>query len=80
MKLTKADANRTPAHIDRSLRCELGGVPDIGASAPASCRGTGPERGAYYAAGEAMRSELDKVPIRGRIVIGEGERDEVDFL
>src|SRR5687768_17944186 len=37
-------------------------------------------RSADRAAVEAMRQELDSVPIDGSIVIGEGERDEAPML
>jgi fructose-1,6-bisphosphatase II / sedoheptulose-1,7-bisphosphatase len=80
MKLTKADTNRTPAHIDRNLTLEIVRVTEHGAIAAAGWRGKGDEMAADAAAVEAMRAELDKVRIKGRIVIGEGERDEVDCL
>ena len=41
-------------------------------------QGDGPK--ADHAAVEAMRRELDRVPIDGTIVIGEGERDEAPML
>jgi fructose-1,6-bisphosphatase II / sedoheptulose-1,7-bisphosphatase len=43
-------------------------------------RGRGDERLADQAAVEAMRAELNRLRIRGRIVIGEGERDEASLL
>ena len=42
--------------------------------------GRGDREGADRAAVEAMRHELDSVPIDGSIVIGEGERDEAPML
>jgi fructose-1,6-bisphosphatase class II len=42
--------------------------------------GRGDHEGADRAAVEAMRQELDSVPIDGSIVIGEGERDEAPML
>ncbi len=42
--------------------------------------GKGDRKHSDQLATEAMRSELNKVPIRGRIVIGEGERDEAPML
>ncbi|KKB11562.1 fructose 1,6-bisphosphatase [Devosia geojensis] len=80
MKLTKADSNRTPAHIDRALTLEIVRVTEHGAIAAAYWRGKGDEKAADEAAVEAMGGELAKVQINGRIVIGEGERDEVDSL
>jgi len=43
-------------------------------------RGKGDEKAADRAAVEAMRGELGNVRIDGRIVIGEGERDEAPML
>lgn len=42
--------------------------------------GKGDEKGADNAAVETMRTSLNKVAISGRIVIGEGERDEAPML
>ena len=43
-------------------------------------RGHGQEKPADQAAVDAMRRELNKLPIEGTIVIGEGERDEAPML
>src|SRR5260370_28681379 len=42
--------------------------------------GQGDRHKADQVATEAMRSTMDKVPMRGTIVIGEGERDEAPML
>jgi len=42
--------------------------------------GQGDRHGSDQVAVEAMRETLDKVPIDGRVVIGEGERDEAPML
>jgi len=42
--------------------------------------GMGDEKAADQAAVDAMRDALNALPIRGRIVIGEGERDEAPML
>ncbi|MHC4339271.1 MAG: class II fructose-bisphosphatase [Planctomycetota bacterium] len=42
--------------------------------------GYGDRRHSDHVATEAMRSTMDSVPMRGRIVIGEGERDEAPML
>ena len=42
--------------------------------------GKGDKMAADGAATEAMRAELGKLPISGRVVIGEGERDEAPML
>jgi fructose-1,6-bisphosphatase II / sedoheptulose-1,7-bisphosphatase len=46
----------------------------------ARLRGHGNEKAADQAAVDAMRRELNKLPIEGTIVIGEGERDEAPML
>jgi fructose-1,6-bisphosphatase II / sedoheptulose-1,7-bisphosphatase len=42
--------------------------------------GLGDEKAADHAAVEAMRKVLNKLPISGKVVIGEGERDEAPML
>jgi len=42
--------------------------------------GRGDERAADQAAVEAMRAALNALPMKGRVVIGEGERDEAPML
>jgi len=42
--------------------------------------GRGDEKQADQAAVDAMRTALNRMPIKGRIVIGEGERDEAPML
>ncbi|HHY51007.1 MAG TPA: class II fructose-bisphosphatase [Alphaproteobacteria bacterium] len=68
------------AIIDRSMTLELVRVTERAAIAAAGWRGKGDEKAADAAAVEAMRDELGKVHIDGRIVIGEGERDEAPML
>jgi fructose-1,6-bisphosphatase II / sedoheptulose-1,7-bisphosphatase len=80
MHLAKTEANRPPAIIDRSLTLELVRVTERAAVAAAGWRGKGDEKAADAAAVEAMRVELERVHIDGRIVIGEGERDEAPML
>jgi fructose-1,6-bisphosphatase II / sedoheptulose-1,7-bisphosphatase len=80
MKLSKRAEGRTPAIIDRSLTLELVRVTEQAAVAAAGWRGKGDEKAADHAAVEAMRDELRRVHINGRIVIGEGERDEAPML
>ena len=46
----------------------------------ARLRGRGNEKAADQAAVDAMRRELNKLPIDGTVVIGEGERDEAPML
>jgi fructose-1,6-bisphosphatase II / sedoheptulose-1,7-bisphosphatase len=51
-----------------------------GHDAAARLRGRGDEKAADRAAVDAMRKELAKVHIKGRVVIGEGEMDESPML
>ena len=62
--------------IERILSMELVRVTERAAVSAARLRGRGDEKGADQAAVDAMRRELNKLPISGTIVIGEGERDE----
>ena len=80
MKLSKAESGKAPAIIDRNLTLELVRVTERAAVAAALWRGKGDEQAADAAAVEAMRSELLRVDIDGRIVIGEGERDDAPML
>jgi fructose-1,6-bisphosphatase II / sedoheptulose-1,7-bisphosphatase len=69
-----------PSVIDRILTLELARVTERAAVAAARLRGHGDEKAADQAAVDAMRSELNNLPIDGRVVIGEGERDEAPML
>jgi len=80
MKLSKAEGDKSPANLHRSLTLELVRVTERAAIAAAEWRGKGNEQAADEAAVAAMKSELDTVAISGRIVIGEGEAGEVDDL
>jgi fructose-1,6-bisphosphatase II / sedoheptulose-1,7-bisphosphatase len=66
--------------MDRVLTLELVRVTEGAAIAAAMVRGRGDERLADQAAIYAMRAELDNLPIRGRIVIGEGEEGDAPAL
>jgi fructose-1,6-bisphosphatase II / sedoheptulose-1,7-bisphosphatase len=66
--------------IERILSLELVRVTERAAVAAAQLRGHGDEKGADKAAVDAMRRELNKMPIQGTVVIGEGERDEAPML
>ncbi len=61
--------------MDRMLTLELVRVTERAAIAAAAVRGRGDEQRADQAAVEAMWAELNRLDIRGRIVVGEGERD-----
>ncbi len=66
--------------IERVLSMELVRVTERAAVASATLRGRGNEKAADQAAVDAMRRELNRLPIDGEIVIGEGERDEAPML
>jgi fructose-1,6-bisphosphatase II / sedoheptulose-1,7-bisphosphatase len=58
----------------------LARAPIAAAIAAARLAGRGDERAADQAAVDAMRAALNALPIKGRVVIGEGERDEAPML
>jgi fructose-1,6-bisphosphatase II len=62
------------------LSLEFLRVVEQAAIASAHTMGQGDRPKSDHVAVEAMRRELDAVPIDGRIVIGEGERDEAPML
>src|SRR6476659_5389442 len=66
--------------LERILTLELVRVTELAAVAAAAQRGRGNEKAADQAAVDAMRRELNKLPIDGTVVIGEGERDEAPML
>jgi len=66
--------------LDRVLVLEVGRVTEAAAIAAAKLRGRGNEKAADKAAVDAMRRELNRLHIRGRVVIGEGEMDEAPML
>ena len=66
--------------LDRMLTMEMARVVEAAAVAAARERGRGDEKIADQVAVDAMRTELNNLPINGRIVIGEGERDEAPML
>jgi fructose-1,6-bisphosphatase II / sedoheptulose-1,7-bisphosphatase len=66
--------------LERILTLELVRVTERAAVAAAALRGRGNEKAADQAAVDAMRRELNKLPIDGTVVIGEGERDEAPML
>ncbi len=78
MRLQKLEQARAQAAIDRSLTLEMVRVTERGAIAASAWRGKGDERAADTAAVDAMMAELERIEISGRIVIGEGERGEVE--
>jgi fructose-1,6-bisphosphatase II / sedoheptulose-1,7-bisphosphatase len=66
--------------LERILTLEVVRVSERAAVSAARLRGLGSEVAADRAAVDAMRRELAKLPIKGTVVIGEGERDEAPML
>ncbi len=66
--------------IERILSMEIARVTERAAVSAARLRGRGDEKAADQAAVDAMRRELNKLPIQGTVRIGEGERDEAPML
>lgn len=74
------DRRFSDAGLTRELSMELARVTEAAAVAAARLRGRGDEKAADQVAVDAMRAELNRLPIRGTVVIGEGERDEAPML
>lgn len=85
----KTHAKETPAknktgnsskQLEPELSLELVRVVEEAAIASAKSMGMADAKYSDQVAVEAMRRTMDTVPMRGRIVIGEGERDEAPML
>lgn len=66
--------------MDRNLALEAVRVTEAAALAASRTVGRGDEKAADKAAVDAMREALGTLSIKGRVVIGEGERDEAPML
>ncbi len=66
--------------MDRNLALEAVRVTEAAALSSARLMGRGDEKAADQAAVDAMRRAFDSIPFAGRVVIGEGERDEAPML
>ncbi len=67
-------------NIESDLAMEFLRVVENAAIASARTMGQGERKYSDHVATEAMRETMDTVPMRGTIVIGEGERDEAPML
>src|SRR5690349_25048838 len=65
---------------ERELSLDFLRVTEAAAIAAARTMGQGDRKFSDHVAVEAMREVMDSIPMRGRIVIGEGERDEAPML
>ena len=68
------------SNMDRLLVLDLVRVTEAAAVSAAKLVGRGDEKAADAAAVDAMRTALNNMDIQGRVVIGEGERDEAPML
>ncbi len=66
--------------MESTLGLEIIEVVEQAALASARWMGKGDKNTADHVAVEAMRERMNKIQMRGRIVIGEGERDEAPML
>lgn len=73
-------ATEHATRLEQELSLQLLGVVEQAAIASAKTMGQGQPKLSDQAAVEAMRTTLDSVPLRGTIVIGEGERDKAPML
>ena len=64
----------------RNFALEFVRVTEAAALASARLMGRGDEKAADHAAVESMRAALNSIQFEGRVVIGEGERDEAPML
>ncbi len=66
--------------MEKKLTLDILSVTESAAIAAARLMGKGDRKDADRAAVNAMRTALNDIPIYGRVVIGEGERDEAPML
>jgi fructose-1,6-bisphosphatase class II len=72
-------SHNVPTGIE-SLSREFLRVAEVAALACARTMGQGDRKHSDHVAVDAMRKEMDSLPMRGTVVIGEGERDEAPML
>ncbi|HEY2168984.1 MAG TPA: class II fructose-bisphosphatase [Candidatus Angelobacter sp.] len=76
----QAEPRNLANQMEFELALEFARVVEDAAIASAHTMGTGDRDRADLVATEAMRNTMDTVPMRGTIVIGEGERDQAPML
>jgi fructose-1,6-bisphosphatase II len=77
---SSAKARSFGENIESDLASRFLRVVEIAAIASARTMGQGERKLSDQVATEAMRRTMDNIPMRGTIVIGEGERDEAPML
>lgn len=82
MSVAMKQSDPQPRHnvMDRNIALEVVRVTEAAALAASRLIGRGDEKAADAAAVDAMRDALNTMHIQGRVVIGEGERDEAPML
>jgi len=73
-------ASRRTEDLDRNLALELVRVTEAAAMAAGRYVGRGDKDGGDGAAVDAMRQLINSLPMRGTVVIGEGEKDNAPML
>jgi fructose-1,6-bisphosphatase II len=76
----EAKARSFGENIESDLASRFLRVVEVAAIASAHTMGQGARKLSDQVATEAMRQTMDNIPMRGTIVIGEGERDEAPML
>ena len=66
--------------MDRNLALEFVRVTEMAALSSSVLMGRGDEKAADQMAVDSMRMGFDSIKMNGRVVIGEGERDEAPML
>jgi fructose-1,6-bisphosphatase class II len=77
---TESKIKNSSENIESDLAHKFIKIVETAAIASAHTMGQGDRKLADQVATEAMRETMDSVPMRGTIVIGEGERDEAPML
>ena len=72
--------NPRSTYVDRTLIQEILEIVEQAAIASATLSGKGLKDEADALAVDAMRKRMNQIQMKGRIVIGEGERDEAPML
>lgn len=72
--------NELEGFMDRNIALEAARVTEAAALAASKLVGRGDKHAADQVAVDAMRDALNSLHIQGRVVIGEGERDEAPML
>src|SRR5690349_24384144 len=80
MAETNVTPVRKPQEPDRNLALDLVRVTEAAAMAAGRWVGRGDKEGGDGAAVDAMRKLINSIPMRGVVVIGEGEKDEAPML